>query len=111
MNTREPALAHVVNEMIILPKILTRAAVALRVTMIIGQIGRYLEIKRAEWPLFKVLISGLNISLKRITHLVVRTRIAPALSSRLALTAEVAVDSRRLTGRLTVARSSLNRLT
>lgn len=30
---------------------LTRAAVGLRVTMIIGQIGRYLETRRADWPL------------------------------------------------------------
>ena len=43
---------------------LTRAAVELRVTMIIGQIGRYLETKRADWPLHIV-------SVKRIPHGVV----------------------------------------
>ena len=48
MNTSEAGLAHVVSESEFLPEILTRAAVGLRVTMIIGQIGRYLEIRRAE---------------------------------------------------------------
>lgn len=94
---------------------LTRAAVGLRVTMIIGQIGRYLETRRADWPLHIVSVKripkGAVSQQEGPTHLVVRTRIAPALSSRLALTADCAVDSTRLTGRLAVSRSSLKRLT
>ena len=91
----------------------TRAAVALRVTIMIGQTGRYFEMRRADWPLFRRQSSPTRTvsRIDKIAHLVVRTRIAPALSSKLALTADWAVDSTRLTGRLTVSRNSLNRLT
>lgn len=61
--------------------------------MMIGQSGRYLEIRRADEPLRQVSIRSILIldgcfgSCQR-TYVVVRTRIAPALSSWLALTAD-----------------------
>ena len=67
---------------------LTREAVALRVTMMMGQTGRYLDRRRAVLPL------------------VVRTTMAPAFSSRLALTAAMAMDSEVSVGRGAKLRSS-----
>lgn len=73
--------------------VLTRDAAALRVTMMIGQIGRYLDSRRAEEPLFQLVSNTACISNRVDCHLVVRTRMAPALSSILELTADVAVAS------------------
>lgn len=70
---------------------LTLDAVALRVTMMIGQTGRYLETSRAVVPLRHVSITSREHRTdKRKTHLVVRTKIAPAFCSKLALTAAMA---------------------
>lgn len=73
--------------------LLTRDAVALRVTMMIGQIGRYLERSRAEEPLLQSVFKKDHKSNRMDCHLVVSTRMAPALSSILELTADVAVAS------------------
>lgn len=73
--------------------ILTREAVALRVTMMIGQMGRYFESMRAEDPLSLLASPSGHHNGMKSSYLVVRTRIAPALSSMLELTADVAVAS------------------
>ena len=91
-------------------RILTRAAVAFRVTMMIGQIGRYFEIRRADWPL-KLISEEQHQAIVGTANLVVRTRIAPALISMLLLTADMATDSNMLIGLPVAARMSLNKLT
>src|SRR5690242_10467602 len=70
----------------------TRDAIALRVTIIMGQTGRYLETRRAVVPLMHVSITFPLYRCASIveTHLVVKTRMAPAFCSKLALTAAMA---------------------
>jgi hypothetical protein len=71
---------------------LTLEAIALRVTMMMGHTGRYLETRRAVVPLEHISIYHIHTAqpLDGATHLVVRTKIAPAFCSRLALTAAMA---------------------
>jgi len=89
---------------------LTREATALRVTIMIGHTGRYFEIKRAVEPLRMCQLNKDN-TCTDLFYLVVNTRMAPAFISRLPLTADIAVDSSRLTGFWIIARMSLNKLT
>jgi hypothetical protein len=70
---------------------LTLEAEALRVTMMMGHTGRYLETRRAVVPLMHVNIRSTEQKiLRHKTYLVVKTKIAPAFCSRLALTAAIA---------------------
>jgi len=89
---------------------LTREATGLRETMMMGQTGRYLEIMRAVFPLCYVSKCPREARQERMTNLLVRTTIAPALSSRLALTAAMAMDSTVSVGRGARLRSSSNTL-
>ena len=87
---------------------LTLEATGLRETMRIGQTGRYLERRRAVLPLST---SETPYSERqRKTYLVVKTTMAPALISRLALTAAMAMDSVVSHGRGQRLRSSSNTL-
>jgi hypothetical protein len=76
----------------------TLEAVGLRVTIMIGQPGRYFEIRRADRPLARL---DQHIRIETDTsYLVVNTRMAPAFNSKLALTAAIAQDSSVSVGRL-----------
>jgi hypothetical protein len=90
-------------------KKLTLAAISLRVTMMMGQTGRYLETRRAVVPLMLVRIY--TYTSYRASYLVVKTRIAPAFCSRLALTAAMAHVSVVGHGTGASFRSSSNALT
>jgi hypothetical protein len=92
-------------------QLLTRDGVEERVTMRIGHIGRYFEIKRADLPLETISFKERKGDRDRDAYLVVKTRIAPALSSKLELTAAIAHASTVSAGRGARLRSSSKWLT